>query len=505
MFALSGVQVMLSRVAPLLVAFLLVALTSGVVLGQDPPPPRAVIRGGEVLNPSLFDGHKAWVQLAAAWSQAKDNARNDPAVTRAAADQGLAYWSRGDRIAAVRTWHQLRSRLLGLDSSHDEFRASIKFALVDDGECTPHLRECLSNGVTSSHVRVSVRSLYGLELPLVELLSGQELQFSVDYDWRPDFGRGGPYRGSRAIHFDRSGRLLPVGAWIPVGPMAWGERRIDLDFSGAACAHVAVYNSPRSAEQLRVILLEDVAAEADGSAVSMSRQLSAAKGTYASRVQLIQRSADEGESASFVHVIGLESARLASGAQADNGLLNALAIEAAALKRGESPYTCDGPLGRAGRPFWQTFLHRDQEVRAWVRLPDRLATAGAGAKVVVALHIGGFDEGWFVSIPGADKLFDADKKRSALIVALDTHVVAEDPTVLRSVLDGPELDTRIDRSQVFVLGLGLGAEVAAELESKTDLPIAAIWSPTKETLKGHSMVLDLTQIVTEGMSSLLSH
>lgn len=148
-------------------------------------------------------------------------------------------------------------------------------------------------------------------------------------------------------------------------------------------------------------------------------------------------------------------------------LMRDLAMEAAAIERGESFWK-----GRRGDD-WRTIRAVAIDTPCRVHVPESLA-ADAKPALVIALHGAGGDESMFMDGYGAGAIRRMAAERGFVVVAPLTTTIATTPVVFDAIVEEMVFAANVDPERVFVVGHSLGAMATSRLAELRGSRIAGI-------------------------------
>ncbi len=180
----------------------------------------------------------------------------------------------------------------------------------------------------------------------------------------------------------------------------------------------------------------------------------------------------ERDRAAFASRIGLLTSKPSTTKSAQfladqASLMRDLAMEAAAIERGESFWK-----GRRGDD-WRTIRAVAIDTPCRVFVPSSLA-ADARPSLVIALHGAGGDESMFMDGYGAGAIKEMAERRGFVVVAPLTTTIATTPVVFDAIVEEMAFAANADPERVFVLGHSLGAMATARLAELRGSKIAGI-------------------------------
>lgn len=161
--------------------------------------------------------------------------------------------------------------------------------------------------------------------------------------------------------------------------------------------------------------------------------------------------------------LGLETAILTEPPLA---LADAIALEIAALERGDDPYR-----GRAD-DHWRTFRLADRGAPARVFAPA--AKDPAARPLLVALHGAGADENMFFRAYGDGVLKRLAREREFVVVTPRTEAMLRNERTLEELLVQIRADHAFDERRVYLLGHSMGAMTAARHAARDAERLAAV-------------------------------
>ncbi len=464
---------------------------------QVPPKPATIPLQFTAVQPSLFDGWVAWRKLKELSGAAHPNAAVD---IEAAAHLGLRSWMAGDRSSAIALWTRTRLKMMGAETPENEVLQSLRIEFISDGMPSRFIRGPVSIGGNSAMLAVRVRSQFPVSIDAVRRFEQMDLEVKIADDVRPSIDSDIPLTRRSSMDFDSGGHLRPVRLGVNIGPIGLGETRIELHVLGKLCDWISVENQLGDyvGERAECFKAAFAADELSSNAIHDAQEV------FESRVELLNSSPSEESSVQFL--LGAQFASLCEGAKHWNmqyeTLKADLGVEAAELAAGRSPYRQNGPVARRAIPFWRTFQHGDTAVSAWIRLPVDDSGQLSKVPLLIALHEGGLDEGWCFWFGADCALFTATDWLKAVIVVLDAAALNKEPGQLASVIKSIEHDVKIDRSRIYVLGIGTVPFEASLLDRWGAISFAGKWGFTDSWTGPRPSMLNVERLIEAGLRKL---